>query len=61
MVNILIDLDHHKVENMRRHLDDIAGHEYEGAVSIVRRDKTILAGKDMQARYNEIVYWDIIL
>jgi len=44
---------------MRRCLNDIAEREYEEAVRIVRRDNTILAGKDMQARYNETVYWDI--
>jgi hypothetical protein len=44
---------------MRRCLNDIAEREYEEAVRIVRRDNTILAGKDMQARYNETVYWAI--
>ena len=29
-------------------------------VRIVRRDNALLAGKDMQGRYNETIYWDII-
>ncbi|KAH8706070.1 hypothetical protein BGW36DRAFT_285532 [Talaromyces proteolyticus] len=49
-----------KVENMRQYLDDIAQHEYEEAVRIVKRDNAFSAGKDMQTRYNETVYWEII-
>ncbi|EED14476.1 conserved hypothetical protein [Talaromyces stipitatus ATCC 10500] len=49
-----------EVEKMRLYVDDIAQREYEEAVRIVRRDNALLAGKDMQGRYNETVYWDII-
>jgi hypothetical protein len=45
---------------MRLYADDIAQHEYKEAVRIVRRDNALLAGKDMQGRYNETIYWDII-
>uniref|UniRef100_A0A093UXY3 Uncharacterized protein n=1 Tax=Talaromyces marneffei PM1 TaxID=1077442 RepID=A0A093UXY3_TALMA len=49
-----------EVEKMRLYADEIAQHEYKEAVRIVRRDNALLAGKDMQGRYNETIYWDII-
>jgi hypothetical protein len=49
-----------EVEKMRLYADEITQHEYQEAVRIVRRDNALLAGKDMQGRYNETIYWDII-
>jgi hypothetical protein len=48
------------VEKMRQFVADIEQYEYEEAVHAVRSDNAFSAGKDMQARYNETVYWDII-
>ncbi|KAI7974218.1 hypothetical protein EIK77_004970 [Talaromyces pinophilus] len=49
-----------EVEKMRLYANEVAQHEYKEAVRIVRRDNALLAGKDMQGRYNETIYWDII-
>ncbi|EED11418.1 conserved hypothetical protein [Talaromyces stipitatus ATCC 10500] len=49
-----------EVEKMRLYVDDIAQREYEEAVGIARRENALLAGRDMQGRYNETVYWNII-
>ncbi|KAA8648116.1 hypothetical protein EYZ11_012048 [Aspergillus tanneri] len=48
----------HKI---RQYVDEISGYDYNRAVRVVKRDIALFAGKEMQARYNESIYWEIIL
>lgn len=49
------------LENIRTFTKDLAELDYGPAVRIVKKENAIIAGKNIQSRYNETVYWDIIL
>lgn len=48
-------------EKIRKYADEVAEYNYEQAVSIIQRDKDLAMGKGVQNRYNETVFWKIIL
>lgn len=50
-----------KPTKIRQYVDDISRLEYKEAIRIIKRDNALVAGREMQARYNETAYWEIIL
>lgn len=50
-----------RLEQIRRSTDELATLEFGEAMRAIKRGYAICAGRDIQARYNETVYWDIIL
>lgn len=50
-----------ETHRIRHYVDEIAQLEYKEAVRVVQRDNAFTAGTEMQSRYNEAVYWEIIL
>ncbi|KAG9252580.1 uncharacterized protein F5Z01DRAFT_217857 [Emericellopsis atlantica] len=49
-----------RIEKIRIFAEQLAGLKYDDAVNAVKREQGIVAGKDIQARWNETIYWDII-
>ncbi|CEL01161.1 hypothetical protein ASPCAL00750 [Aspergillus calidoustus] len=43
-----------------QYANDIRNLEYPKAVSTIKTDNALLAGRDIQARYSETVFWEII-
>ncbi|OKP13738.1 hypothetical protein PENSUB_581 [Penicillium subrubescens] len=50
-----------KPENIRKYVDEISEFDYETAVDVIRRDNALATGKGLQNRYNETIFWKIIL
>ena len=50
-----------KPDQIRKYVDDIAKYNYEKAIHVIRRDNALAMGKGLQNRYNETIYWNIIL
>lgn len=50
-----------KPDKIRQYVDDISRLEYKEAIRIVKRDNALSTGREMQTRYNETAYWEIIL
>ncbi|KAK1146184.1 hypothetical protein N8T08_003274 [Aspergillus melleus] len=46
---------------IQQYTEAVSKLEYNEAVRVVKRDNAVAAGRTMQARLNETVYWDIIL
>lgn len=50
-----------KPENIRKYVDEISEFDYETAVDVIRKDNALATGKGLQNRYNETIFWKIIL
>ncbi|KAJ6436687.1 carbonic anhydrase [Purpureocillium lavendulum] len=50
-----------KFNSIRRYAKEIIGYEYDKAVDVIKKENAIVASKDIQGRYNETIYWDIIM
>ncbi|KAJ5111474.1 hypothetical protein N7532_002009 [Penicillium argentinense] len=50
-----------RLERMREHVKDVSQYNYEQAIHAIRRDTALTAGKAIQTRYNETIFWPIIL
>ena len=50
-----------KPTKIQQYVDDISRLEYKEALRIIKRDNALVTGREMQARYNETAYWEIIL
>ena len=48
-------------DKIRKYVDEIAEYDYKQAVSIIQRDNALAVGKGLQNRYNETIFWKIIL
>ncbi|KAJ5471915.1 hypothetical protein N7539_008484 [Penicillium diatomitis] len=48
-------------DKIRKYADEVAEYNYEQAVSIIQRDNALAMGKGVQNRYNETIFWKIIL
>ncbi|KAJ5117563.1 hypothetical protein N7448_011195 [Penicillium atrosanguineum] len=48
-------------DKIRKYADEVAEYDYEQAVSVIQRDSALAMGKGVQNRYNETIYWRIIL
>ncbi|OAA45717.1 hypothetical protein ISF_09585 [Cordyceps fumosorosea ARSEF 2679] len=49
------------VENIRRYASNMVDLEYDQAVYAVKKSRALAASQDLQVRYNETFYWDIIV
>jgi hypothetical protein len=49
-----------KIDYVRNYTNAIAQKDYTKAVDHIKMEQLAVAGKDMQTRYNESIYWDII-
>jgi hypothetical protein len=50
-----------KLERMRDHVKQFSQYNYEQAIQAIRRDTALTTGRAVQTRYNESVFWPIIL
>ncbi|CDM37263.1 hypothetical protein DTO013E5_8369 [Penicillium roqueforti] len=50
-----------KLERMREHAQEFSGYSYEQAIHAIRRDTALTTGRAIQTRYNETIFWPIIL
>ncbi|KAL4944391.1 hypothetical protein BDV06DRAFT_187494 [Aspergillus oleicola] len=57
-MNLSISTDPSKIQQYTKAVSKL---EYDEAVRVVKRDNAVAAGRTMQARLNETVYWDIFL
>ena len=48
-------------DKIRKYADEVAEFDYEQAVRVIQRDSALAIGKGVQSRYNETIYWRIIL
>ncbi|KAJ6105284.1 hypothetical protein N7523_010094 [Penicillium sp. IBT 18751x] len=48
-------------DKIRKYVDEIAEYDYEQAVGIIQRDNALAVGKGLQNRYNETIFWKVIL
>ncbi|KAL2811818.1 hypothetical protein BDW59DRAFT_167948 [Aspergillus cavernicola] len=49
-----------EIDNIREYVDELRTFEYPKAVYTIKRDHAFLTARDIQARYSEAVFWDII-
>ncbi|KAL2802117.1 hypothetical protein BJX63DRAFT_133904 [Aspergillus granulosus] len=49
-----------EIKRIRQYADDIRNLEYSKAVSTIKTDNALLAGRDIQARYSETIFWEVI-
>lgn len=50
-----------KPDKIQKYVDEISEYDYEKAIDVIRRDNALATGKGLQNRYNETVFWKIIL
>jgi hypothetical protein len=50
-----------KPDKIRKYVDEISEYDYEKAIDVIRRDNALATGKGLQNRYNETIFWKIIL
>ena len=50
-----------KLEKTQGYVDELSKHDYEKAITIIRRDTALNAGRAIQTNYNETIFWPIIL
>ncbi|KAJ5418699.1 uncharacterized protein N7487_002249 [Penicillium crustosum] len=50
-----------RLERMRDHIKDVSRYNYEQAIHAIRRDTALTTGRAIQTRYNETIFWPIIL
>ncbi|KAJ5542726.1 hypothetical protein N7535_005150 [Penicillium sp. DV-2018c] len=50
-----------RLERMREHVKDVSRYDYEQAIHAIRRDTALTRGRAIQTRYNETIFWPIIL
>lgn len=50
-----------RLERMREHIKDVSRFNYEQAIHAIRRDTALTTGRAIQTRYNETIFWPIIL
>lgn len=50
-----------KPDKIQKYIDEISEYDYEKAINVIRRDNALVTGKGLQNRYNETVFWTIIL
>lgn len=50
-----------KIDKIRSFAEHIMELDYGAALYAVKKEHALVAGKDVQARYNETIYWDIIM
>ncbi|KAJ6041556.1 uncharacterized protein N7446_010562 [Penicillium canescens] len=50
-----------KPDNILKYVDEISEYDYEKAIDVIRRDNALATGKGLQNRYNETIFWKIIL
>jgi hypothetical protein len=48
-----------EIKRIQQYANDIRNLEYSKAVSTIKTDNALLAGRDIQARYSETVFWEI--
>ena len=46
---------------IRDYVDEISEYDYGKAIRVIRRDRTLATGRELQTRYEEAIYWKIIL
>lgn len=49
------------MDDIQRYANDMADLEYDAALHAVRKSRALAASQDIQVRYNETFYWDIIV
>ncbi|KAJ5267410.1 hypothetical protein N7478_010218 [Penicillium angulare] len=50
-----------KPDRIRKYVDDLAKVDYGKTIYIIRRGNALAMGRGVQSRYNETIYWSIIL
>ncbi|OKP09344.1 hypothetical protein PENSUB_5316, partial [Penicillium subrubescens] len=50
-----------KPDNIRKYVDEVSELDYEKAIHVIRRDNALATGKGLQNRFNETIFWKIIL
>ncbi|GLI82207.1 hypothetical protein PoHVEF18_010616 [Penicillium ochrochloron] len=50
-----------KPDKIREYVDEISEYDYEKAIDVICRDNALATGKGLQNRYNETIFWKIIL
>lgn len=50
-----------KIENIQGYANSMVNLKYDEAVYAVRKSRALAASQDIQVRYNESFYWDIIM